>query len=532
MRPAAYCRYSSDEQRQASIRDQLRNIVAHCDRLGWQHPVVFVDEAISGARTDRKGWTDLLAAVDARTIDVVLVDDYYRLGRDHIESAKFIRLLKYRGLRLIGVSDGIDTDRNGYKFEVGLKGLIGEHYLDDLAKATHRGLMGQALAGYSAGGLPYGYTSSSDGTGFRRQVLESEAQWVRFVFARYAAGDSARQIAQQLNARGVPSPRGGTWAHSALYPDAKGVGMLGNALYIGQQVWNRTKWLKEPVSGRRRRTPRPPAEWVITEHPELRIIDDATWRAVQARVQGQRRTTAKREADEGRGAGGRAPKYLLSGLLRCGACGASYVVVDRYRYGCAHNRDRGPAACSNGLRVARARLEAVLLADVREQLLSPAAYAAFEADVRQSMRLARPDPAAARRALAQAKTEAENILAAIRAGIITPMTKAALEEAEERQRAASEELASIERFEPTQMLPRAREIYRSLVARLESIHDVAAAREALRQLLGGEIRLVPEDGELYAEMTSPGLAGACQLSVVAGARTDRNLTRWRLPRRA
>ncbi len=131
-----------------------------------------------------------------------------------------------------------------------------------------------------------------------------------------------------------------------------------------------------------------------------------------------------------------------------------------------------------------------------------------------------PDPTHARRALAQARKETENIMNAIRAGIVTPGTKAALESAEAGITAATEALATIERFEPSKVLPRAREVYRGLVERLESIDDVSGAREALKQLLGGEIRIVSEDGVPYAEMKNAGLAGVCQLTLVAGARFE------------
>ena len=66
-------------------------------------------------------------------------------------------------------------------------------------------------------------------------------------------------------------------------------------------------------------------------------------------------------------------------------------------------------------------------------------------------------------------------------------------------------------------MPRAREVYRGLVARLEPVDDLSGAREVLKQLLGGEIRIVSEDGIRYAEMKNAGLAGVFQLTLVAGA---------------
>ncbi len=171
--------------------------------------------------------------------------------------------------------------------------------------------------------------------------------------------------------------------------------------------------------------------------------------------------------------------------------------------------------CSNSLKVKRSTIEQVLLAGVKDSLLSDDAYRAFEAEARALLKQAKPDPSAARRRLGQARKELDNLMAAIRAGIITPTTKAALQHAEQQAADAQEELLAIERFEPTQILPRAREIYRDLVARLEAVEDVTAAREALRSLIGN-VRLVPENGTLTAEMQNAGLAGVLQITLVAG----------------
>ena len=67
------------------------------------------------------------------------------------------RLFVYLGVRLIGVSDGIDTATKGHKALTGFKGLMNDIFLDDLREKTHRGLAGQALKGNNCGGRVYGY---------------------------------------------------------------------------------------------------------------------------------------------------------------------------------------------------------------------------------------------------------------------------------------------------------------------------------------------------------------------------------------
>lgn len=503
---AAYARYSSDRQRAASIPDQLRGTRARCASEGWPEPIVYADEKISGGRIDRPEYQRLMADVDAGRLDILLVDEFTRLGRDLGESWQAIKRCKFRSVRVIGVVDGTDTDRRGYKLETGFRGLIGEHYLDDLAEKTHRGLTGLALDGYSAGGLPYGYRSIETPDGHRREIDPSQAQWIRYIYERAVNGLSPRRIARELNERGIPSPRNSTWASSAIYGDRKrGIGILGNPVYIGKQIWNRSKWLRDPETGRRRRIERPESEWIITEHPELRIIDDELWNAIHQRRQKHPRR-------------GPRSKYLFSGLLRCGECDGAYVIIDRYRYGCAAHKDRG--TCSNAIAVPRKIVEARLLAAVQNELLADDCFRQFERAAHQALRAARPDPSAARQALRSAEQERENILRALRAGIITESTKRELERAETQVSEAKSELRKIENFEPSQILPRARETYKRLVGDLAEIDDVHAARTALTELLGEEIKLIPEDGGLVAELQNQ----MCQIFMVAGAGYEQYLT--------
>ncbi len=59
--------------------------------------------------------------------------------------------------------------------------------------------------------------------------------------------------------------------------------MLNNALYRGEYVWNRSKWVKDPTDGEKRLAQRPEHEWVKTPALHLRIVDDALWARVKER---------------------------------------------------------------------------------------------------------------------------------------------------------------------------------------------------------------------------------------------------------
>ena len=155
---ATYARFSTDMQRDSSIDDQRRNCLAFATRHGWPEPVHhFEDRAISGASKARPGYQDMLAEAERGGFDTLLVDDLSRLSRDDIETKTIIRRFKFRGLRIIGVSDGYDSDAKGEKIQSSMRGLMNEMYIDDLRDKVRRGMTGQAMKGHNVGGRCYGY---------------------------------------------------------------------------------------------------------------------------------------------------------------------------------------------------------------------------------------------------------------------------------------------------------------------------------------------------------------------------------------
>lgn len=505
MRVAAYARYSSDSQRQASLEDQLRNCRTYAARMGWPAPVEYTDAAMSGARTDRPGYARLMD--DAQRYDVILVDDLSRLARDTVETLHRSRSLTFAGVRLIGVSDGVDTGRKSHKAEIGLRGMMAEMFLDDLADKTHRGLAGRALSGASAGGLPYGYRVTSTG---QRAIVPEQAEVVRRIFSDYASGVSPRVIACALNAEGIRTGRGGTWSPSAIYPDKRrGIGVLTNPIYIGRQVWNRSHWVKHPETGRRVRRERPEAEWIMREVPDLAIVDRGLWEDVQARIAGKRTARAPTPVRPGRPS-----RNLLSGLLRCADCGGPIVVVDARSYGCNIAKDRG--TCENRMRIPRREAERAMLAGVRAQLLGEQAFAEFRRRVAAALKTGAPSDADARKRLAKATSERDNIMSAIKAGIVTASTRAALEAAEAAIIDAEREIAQLAEAQPVAVIPRLRETWAGIVADLTT-HTARnpAARDALRALIGEATVRTNENGDPVAEVA----AILPQIKLVAGARS-------------
>jgi hypothetical protein len=121
--------------------------------------------------------------------------------------------------------------------------------------------------------------SRATGGSIQQRPLSSGA-----CFRAFAANTSPRRIVRQLNAEGVPGPFGKFRGETTIRDHVKrGTGFLNDELYIGRPVWNRLRYIKDPNTGKRVSRLNPPSTWVITELPELRIIDDELWEAVKAR---------------------------------------------------------------------------------------------------------------------------------------------------------------------------------------------------------------------------------------------------------
>jgi DNA invertase Pin-like site-specific DNA recombinase len=286
LRAVIYARYSSDNQRDASIDDQLRVCRTRVDRDGWTLVNTYADHAISGGTMLRPDYQAMLAAMQAGAFDVVVAESLDRFSRDMEHIAAFFKQSVFRDVRIHTLAEGDISE-----LHVGLKGVMGALYLKDLADKTRRGLEGRIHAGRCTGSPPYGYAvvrkMRDDGELDRglREIDAAAASVVRRIFSDYAAGTSPCRIARTLNAEGIPGPGGGIWYDTSIRGrEKRRDGILRNALYAGTNVWRRRLTLKDPTTGARLRRDANPDSFITAEVPELRIIDDELWEQVQARL--------------------------------------------------------------------------------------------------------------------------------------------------------------------------------------------------------------------------------------------------------
>src|SRR5690242_17318032 len=128
MRAAIYARYSTDQQRDASIEDQVRLCREKIGREGWSLVQTYADRKLTGGTLLRPGIQALIADATAGRFDVVVSEALDRLSRDQEDVAGLFKRLGFAGVRLITLAEGEIGD-----LHVGLKGTMNALYLKDLA---------------------------------------------------------------------------------------------------------------------------------------------------------------------------------------------------------------------------------------------------------------------------------------------------------------------------------------------------------------------------------------------------------------
>ena len=504
LRCAAYARYSSDRQSPASIQDQLRNCREFADSRGWHflEEHVYTDEALAGAGADRPGFLKLTEAASSvpRPFDIVWLDDTSRLSRNLGDAVRVFEQLNFLGMRIVAVSQGIDTQNEQADVLMTVHGLVDSLYIKELSKKTHRGLEGRALQGFHTGGRCYGYNNVTDGGGVRLQVNATEAAIVQRIFGMAADGCSLRTIAKTLNHEHVPSPRPragkqyATWCPTAIRE------MLRRDLYIGRIVWNRSRFVKQPGTNKRLRRDRPESEWRVIEQPELRIIRKDLWKRVQSRLTWVAETFGhgRREGLYHRAA---SSQYLLTGFLKCGCCGANLVIVTgrgkrgHPSYGCPQNFYRG--ACANQLKERADRLEDRLLSELQRAVIQPDAvdYALqeFERQLAASLSKLSNETSHMRQRSEQIQQELRNLVGTVASCGPSPALVEAINEREQELQAIARRLLTSEAGSVSTQVTRMRQFVTERLGDIRQLlyADVRRAKAELAKHLSG-IQMQPQ----------------------------------------
>lgn len=383
-----YCRLSNDDERDGesiSIENQKLLLQRYVRERGWNEIDVYIDDGYSGTNFNRPGVQRLIGDAKAKRINVILVKDLSRFGRNYIEFGQYTDyLFPSIGCRFIALNNGIDTmSDNGSTDVMGFLNLFNEFFSRDTSKKVKAVKKACAENGKFMGTYPaYGYRR--DPVDKHHLVIDEEtAPVVRRIFAMRCQGMAFRKIAVTFNEEGVQSP-------GVLYYQRKGMSdprnvnhqwadatikaILRNEVYIGNMVQGKCGTLSYK---NRKLVAKPADEWIRSEGTHEPIISREVWDTVASI--GQKRVR-KSPASTGRSS-------IFTGLVYCADCGFkmhSHVEKRPYSDGhvqvfhsfvCGNYAHSGKTACT-----IHSIYEDVLTRLVLEDIREKARYATYDRD--------------------------------------------------------------------------------------------------------------------------------------------------------
>ncbi len=359
---AVYARLSKeDEQRgdSASIETQVEMLTRYVTGHGWNLAAVYKDDGYTGTNFDRRpAFNEMMEKVRDREINLVVVKDLSRFGRNYLEVGQYTELeFPALGCRFIAVNDNIDSlnrDSNDEIF-MAFRNIFNEHYSRDISKKIRSAMNTSCRSGKFIGAFaPFGYMKSPDDR-HRLIIDESAAAIVRRIFQMRCEGEGFRRIALALNEEGVLPPReyhcrcagkaGSPWRDNGKWSSVTVSGLLRNEAYIGNMVQHKSEVFSYKD---RRMTAVPKEEWIRVENTHEPIISMDVWEQCRRMDRGtvHPRQNSMKETS------------LFSGLLYCADCGFAMRcqierrrrkngVTARYeRYLCGSYSRSGHTACS------------------------------------------------------------------------------------------------------------------------------------------------------------------------------------------
>jgi len=406
-----YLRRSTTKQ-EMSLDGQREAVAVYAARDGYMIVRWYIDDGISGS-TGQERPEFLRMIGDAQALGdfkAVIAYDMSRFGRmDGDETGYFRHLLKQAGVRVrfSNENDGGD-DETGEIIRPVLQAQK-RQYLRQISRDTLRGQLQSARAGWASGrAAPYGFDRMLvDETGQHRQRLKRgesysksrswhvalvpsdtprEVETLQWMFETYHSNEiGCREIARQLNAKGLKSAHNGTWCLGSVKaifqnPAYKGDLVFGRrAMGSFHRLRNGSVIVADAVEGPV--VARPQEEWVVHHKPEMALVSKEVWEAVNAKLSSR--------GDRCKRARARPLAYPLGGMICCADCGSKMVGMFRDKkyqiYACAtHFRNKG----CNSNTVRQEGVLAVLKNVIKRHLFSDGNLADFKSEaLRQAQQL-------------------------------------------------------------------------------------------------------------------------------------------------
>ena len=343
---------------------------------GWIEKRIYIDDGATGGNFNRQGFQDMMADVRQGIINLVLVQDLSRFGRNYLEAGKYLEdELPSLGCRFVALSDGIDTE-DGENDIMPFLNAMNDYYLKNLSDRIKIVLTAKAKDGQKlSGAVPYGYDRNPH-EHTRLIVDDYAAGVVKRIFELRATGMGYAAIAGILNKDNILPPRLYYYQRqnrethtrtdcTTIWKDMTVKAILANELYIGNTV----AFKKKSRSYRDNRSVwRDESEWIRTEKTHTPLIDADLWQTVQQINENVKKRFANRRQDK---------PSLFGGIVVCSDCQINMAyefdlrhyaskTVEHGAYKCRTHVSSGRTICSSH-RISERNLKKLVLDHIKKQ---------------------------------------------------------------------------------------------------------------------------------------------------------------------
>ncbi|HJV46444.1 MAG TPA: recombinase family protein [Bacillota bacterium] len=302
MRVALYARVSTDEQARegTSIEEQKERLQAFAFSQGWNEYRLFIDEGFSAKDFNRPAFRQMKDEILLGHFQAVITTKIDRLTRHLIDLLQFVDFLDEYQCIYKSSSETFDTGSAAGRMVLQLLGVFAEFERERIAERVRDNMYHLAKQGQPISRPCFGYDLMEK----KLVINPEEAKWVQTMADWFLGGLGTFQIAKRLNEYQVKTKNGGTWSAKAVRQF-----FTGNQMLIGNLVWN-----KQQRKGKKR-IQNPPNEWLTVSNTHPPILESSLFQRIQEKLQQSKSPTSLNQRY----------RYLLSGLVRCGHCGARMI---------------------------------------------------------------------------------------------------------------------------------------------------------------------------------------------------------------
>ena len=371
LRVAAYCRVSTDSEEQlSSYENQLAYYTEKIMKEpGWTMAGVFADEGITGTSTcKRKEFLRMIRQCRQGKIDMILAKSVSRFARNTVDTLNFTRELRGLGIPVIFEEQNINSIYPESEFLITLHGAFAQAESESTSSRVRWGKRQAMKSGHVT--MQYkqllGYEKGPDG---KPRIVPEQAEVVRFIYDRYLAGDSIREIKAALEGREIPTVSGKTkWMASHIRS------ILANEKYCGDVLLQKT-FIQDCISKKVIPNTGQLPKYLIQNHHEG-IVSRETFDAVQLEMARRNAKAGATRKSTPTGRGKYSGKHVLSNLLFCGECGTAYRRcvwtqrgIKRPVWRCVSRLDYGKKFCTQSPTLDEEPLQQAILAAVNAVML-------------------------------------------------------------------------------------------------------------------------------------------------------------------